>query len=267
MLYPIQNNVRNKLDISGIWDFKTDPAGIGEATGWANGLTDPRPMAVPGSWNEQYDDLFGYLDLAWYVRKVYVPSGWQGQRVFIRVGSAVYYSTVYVNGIKVGAHEGGHLPFAFEITDQVKWDQENVVAISVENVLKPDRVPSGNMPNSAMSMFASTPQTTYDFYPYSGLHRPVVLYSVPQNYIQDISVVTTVEPQAEVRVKVTLNAALNGAGSVHLQGGADRFTADLAFVDGMAEATLAVPGARLWSDKDPYLYDLTVDAAGDQYSL
>ena len=29
MLYPIQNDKRNKLDISGIWDFKTDPDGVG----------------------------------------------------------------------------------------------------------------------------------------------------------------------------------------------------------------------------------------------
>ena len=84
MLYPIQNNFRNKLDISGIWDFKCDPDWVGEKEGWANGLTGSRPMAVPGSWNEQYDDLFGYFDLAWYVKKVYVPSCWQGQRVFIR---------------------------------------------------------------------------------------------------------------------------------------------------------------------------------------
>ena len=47
----------------------------------------------------------------------YVPASWQGQRVFIRVGSACYFGTVYVNGVKVGSHEGGHLPFAFEITE------------------------------------------------------------------------------------------------------------------------------------------------------
>ncbi len=73
------------------------------------------------------------------------PSSWQGQRVFIRVGSACYFGTVYVNGVKVGSHDGGHLPFAFEITEHVKWGEENVIAISVENELQPTRVPSGNM--------------------------------------------------------------------------------------------------------------------------
>ena len=158
MLYPIQNNVRNKLDISGIWDFKTDPDGVGETNGWFDGLTDSRPMAVPGSWNEQYNDLFSYLDLAWYVKGTYIPESWQGERVFLRVGSANYFGTVYVNGVKVGSHEGGHLPFAFEINDQIKWGAENIIAISVENTLKPERVPSGNMPTrTAFDSLSSTP--------------------------------------------------------------------------------------------------------------
>ncbi len=267
MLYPIQNSVRNKLDISGIWDFKCDPEGVGEASGWANGLTGSRPMAVPGSWNEQYDDLFGYLDLAWYVKKVYVPSCWQGQRIFVRVGSAVYCGTVYLNGVKIGSHEGGHLPFAFEITDQVKWDEENVLAISVENVLKPERVPSGNMPGADMSMFMSTPKTTYDFYPFAGIHRPVVLYSVPQDYIEDLTVVTTIDGGAKVNVKVRLNAAADGMGSVELRDDDTVIKADLAFTSGEAEATLSVPYAHLWSDKDPYLYDLIVKSEIDQYAL
>lgn len=268
MLYPIQNNVRNKLDLSGIWDFKIDPGEVGEASGWATGLEGARPMAVPGSWNEQYDDLFGYLDLAWYVKKVYVPAGWKGQRVFLRVGSAVYTGTVYLNGDKIGVHEGGHLPFAFEITGQIKWGEENIVAISVENVLKPARVPSGNMPGSDMSLFASTPKTTYDFYPFAGIHRPVVLYSVPQTYIEDVTVVTGIRgTDGSVKVTVKLNDVVSGKGTVVLKGGEAMLRADLSFAKGVAEATLVVPGAHLWSDKDPYLYDLVVTSEDDQYSL
>ncbi len=268
MLYPIQNDVRNKLDLSGIWDFKIDPDGVGEASGWANGLSSSRPMAVPGSWNEQYDDLFGYLNLAWYVKKVYVPSCWKGQRVFIRVGSAVYCGTVYLNGVKIGAHQGGHLPFAFEITNQVRWNEENTLAISVENVLKPDRVPSGDMPGSELSLFASTPKTTYDFYPFAGIHRPVVLYSVPQKYIEDVTVATEIHgADGVVKVTVKMDAAVSGPGRVELKGGDAVFRASLVFTGGVAEAVLSIPGAHLWSDKDPYLYDLTVATEGDQYSL
>ena len=209
MLYPIQNDIRNKLDISGVWDFQSDPDEAGEAESWFNVLPDPRPMAVPGSWNEQYEDLFNYFGLCWYLKRTYVPAGWKSQRVYIRVGSANYFGTVYVNGTKAGWHEGGHLPFAFDITDLVKWDAENVIAISVENHLEPTRVPSGNMGGGmeAASIMQGFPSATFDFFPFAGIHRPVVLFSVPEVHITDVTVVTEVEGD-KARVKV--HAQTNG---------------------------------------------------------
>lgn len=267
MLYPIQNSIRNRLDLSGIWDFKTDPNRIGEQEGWADGLTGARPIAVPGSWNEQYEDLFNYLDLAWYVTRSYIPQSWQGERVFIRVGSACYFGTVYVNGLKIGSHEGGHLPFAFEITQYIKWDAENVIAISVENELKPTRVPSGNI-STALGPFASFPRTTYDFFPFAGLHRPVVLYTVPQTYIEDVTVVTGISgTNGTVTVTAKLNQPVTAEGSLTLKGGEKTVQTKLSFNKGLAETKLVVPSARLWSDKDPYLYDLNVATSDDQYSL
>ena len=88
MLYPQQNDKRNMLDLSGFWDFKLDPEGNGEEEGWYGGLTAPRTIAVPASWNELYQDTREYLDTAWYVRECYVPSGWRGQQVYLRIGSA-----------------------------------------------------------------------------------------------------------------------------------------------------------------------------------
>ncbi|HEU5011783.1 MAG TPA: glycoside hydrolase family 2 TIM barrel-domain containing protein, partial [Roseiflexaceae bacterium] len=267
MLYPQQNNVRNKLDLSGIWDFQIDPDEVGVQNEWFNGLGESRPIALPGSWNEQYEDIFNYLGLAWYVTRTYVPSSWQGQRVFIRVGSANYFGTVYINGEQVGTHEGGHLPFAFEITDRVKWNAENVIAISVENELKPTRVPSGNM-SSPLGGFASFPRTTYDFFPFAGIHRPVVLYTVPQTYIEDVTVVTTIAgADGSVHVTARLNEAVTTEGTVHLKGGDTAVQASLAFTNGVAEADLSVPNARFWSDTDPYLYDLTIQTDSDRYTL
>ncbi len=238
MLYPIQNEIRNKLDLSGIWDFKTDPDEVGEQNGWYNGLEGSRPMAVPGSWNEQYADIFNYTDLSWYVKRTFVPSSWKDQRVFIRVGSANYVGTVYVNGVKVGSHEGGNLPFAFDITDQVKWNQQNVIAISVENHLLPNRVPAGGAGPLGVSGYPGTP---YDFFPFAGLHRPVVLYSVPKTHIEDVTVVTGIDGKNGA---VTVAVKLSGddtAGTVVLTGAGQTVEAQLTFVNGAGEAVLAVP--------------------------
>ena len=267
MLYPQQNIFRNKLDLSGVWDFQVDPDQMGEQKGWQNGLVDARSIAVPGSWNEQYEGLYNYLGLAWYVKSTYIPQGWRGQRVFLRVGSACYFATVYVNGNKIGSHEGGHLPFAFEITDQIRWETENVIAISVENELKPTRVPSGNM-NTPLLPVASFPHTTYDFFPFAGIHRPVVLYSVPQTYIEDVTVVTEIDgADGILKMTVRLSAAVSEQGFLQIKGGDTTVTAKLAFLDGLAEVQLTVANAKFWSDKTPYLYVLTIQTEQDHYAL
>ncbi|ESS69995.1 beta-glucuronidase UidA [Methyloglobulus morosus KoM1] len=267
MLYPQQNLARNKFDLSGIWDFRIDPDLVGEQQGWQNGVVNPRPIAVPGSWNEQYEDIYNYLGLAWYIKSTYIPQSWRGQRVFLRVGSACYFGTVYINGVKMGSHEGGHLPFAFEITDQIRWETENIVAISVENELKPTRVPSGNMSTPLLPV-ASFPHTTYDFFPFAGIHRLVVLYSVPQTYIDDVTVVTDIDGvNGIIKVNVRLNSAVSAQGDLQLKGGDATIVAKLNFLDGLAEMQLTVANAKFWSDKMPYLYDLVIQAGQDHYTL
>ena len=273
MLFPQQNDCRNTLDLSGFWSFKLDPNEVGETENWFNGLTDARQIAVPASWNEQFEDTRDYLGMAWYVQTTFVPSNWKGQRIFLRVGSANYAAKVWVNGHLVGEHLGGHLPFSFEISEQLNWQAENMVAISVENHLKPTRVPPGNVQGGAMStMMGSYPSANFDFFPYAGLHRPVSLFALPKTHIEDVTVVTDLEQSTGI-VNVTVKQA-NGnlEGKVKLEGEGVGLESELTFSEGEATASFSIPDARLWSPHDPYLYklDITLSDGGetvDRYDL
>ena len=79
-LFPQQNDLRNTLNISGIWKFKKDADDIGEKEKWFSGLKESVPIAVPGSWNEQFEDIRDYMGLVWYEQNSYVPKTWKGQR-------------------------------------------------------------------------------------------------------------------------------------------------------------------------------------------
>jgi beta-glucuronidase len=271
LLYPQQNPLRNVLDISGLWQFRLDPKEEGEAQAWFNALPSPRMIPVPCSWNDLFDDARDYLGLAWYRHEGYIPSPWQGQRVFLRIGSANYAAKVWVNGVAIAEHFGGHLPFVVEITDQLLWGQKNIIAISVENKQLPERVPPGPAAAGA-GAFGSLPPfpaTTYDFFPYAGLHRPVLLYSVPaEAHIDDVTVVTTIDGEDGV-VEVTVSAGgYAGKGKLLLNDSG----AELNFRAGSAEAILRMPSARFWCPKDPYLYPLTITLTDgnqviDAYSL
>ena len=264
MLYPIQNKIRNRMDLPGIWDFQVDPKETGQENGWFNRLPKAIPIAVPGSWNEQYAEFYNYLGMAWYLTTFFIPKGWQGQRVFLRVGSANYFARVWINGVIVGEHEGGHLPFAFDITEKLKWSASNTIAILVENHLTPTRVPPGNTGDGFGGINAGYPDTTFDFFPYAGLHRPVLLYTVPKNHIEDITVVPDIKGSTgRIDVKIEVQGNIE-RGRVILSGENGEIDKFFTTKSGSGGVSLKIPQARFWSPEDPYLYRVTIELLDKQ---
>ncbi len=268
-LFPQQNDFRNVLNLSGIWKFKLDPNGVGEKEGWFNGLKNHRSIAVPGSWNEQFTDTRDYLDLAWYETETYVPSTWRGQHIYIRIGSATYSAKVWINGTPLGQHEGGHIPFAFDISSNIKWNANNRISIQIENIQKPSRVPTGGIEGSSLRNF---PAGNYDFFPYAGLNRQVHLYTLPTAYIRDITVKTNFESSTgSIEVKVEQEGKIPN-GKVIISGDGQNFETPVKFTNGTGIVTVQIPNVRLWSTEDPFLYDIAVylgdgNKIADRYTL
>ena len=269
-LRPQQNRFRDVCDLSGLWQFQMDPDGIGEAGAWHTALPKARLIPVPCSWNDLFDDAREYLGTAWYLTDCYVPAGWSGRRVCLRVGSANYRARVWVNGTLAGEHDGGHLPFAFDITPLVKWDAPTRIAIAVDNLQKPDRVPAS--PGPGGGFLGSYPSTTYDFFPYAGLHRQVVLYSLPAVQVTGVRVQTTLDGDAATVTVTATSSQATGRGVVTIGEGASRLQAPLTFASGAATATLRLPSGQLWSPESPRLHDVTVTLSDgtrdvDQYTV
>ena len=270
-LYPQQNAHRNLSDLCGLWSFQLDPREVGERDGWFRALPAPRSIAVPASWNEQFEDTRDYLGVAWYLRRITVPPAWRGQTIMLRFGSATYAAKVWIDGKPVGSHLGGHLPFEFDVSALVSWDGATTIAVQVENKLSPTRVPpSATNPELTANTF---PDVTYDFFPYCGLDRPVLLYSLPPVHIADLTVITSIDgSDGVIDVSVVASNSWSGRGSLRLDSGAARLSAALTFKVGAARASIRVPKARLWSPDDPFLYTLSIalddgDAPRDAYTL
>lgn len=271
LLYPHESAMRATRDLSGLWRFRLDPQDVGEARGWPNGIDTARKIPVPCSWNDLFDDAKNYFGAAWYETEFHVDPAWAGQRVHLRFGSAVYRAKVWLNGRLLGEHVGGHLPFAFDVSAAARYDAPNRLVVMVENKLLRDRVP--DVPDPAAHFYQEDfPQTAYDFFPYSGLHRPVLLFSAPPQHIHDVTVTTTRSRAAGmVDVAFTVSGGWSGPARLTLAGGPQPLTLSLAVRGGVARGTLRVPAARLWGPDDPFLYRLTVTlgdgAPIDEYVL
>jgi len=252
-------------DLSGFWDFRFDPANEGVEQGWGAGFDPTEIIAVPASWNDQFAEWRDYLGPAWYRTTFDLPWGWRGQRIFVRFNAVSYLADVWLNGELLGQHEGGHLPFAFDITDRVR-DEGNVLVVRVDGNLAPDRVPPGNLAGRQGAAFPTVnyPDTSYDFFPFCGIQRPVLIYTEPHDAIADLTVVTDIEgADGVVRVRIERTPGEPLIARATLTGHGASLSAESAIDGDAVDVTLTVPDAALWSPDAPNLYDLRVELLRD----
>uniref|UniRef100_A0A8C3HP28 Beta-glucuronidase n=1 Tax=Chrysemys picta bellii TaxID=8478 RepID=A0A8C3HP28_CHRPI len=209
MLYPRESASRELKELNGLWSFRADFSAQrdkGFVQQWyRKPLRQSGPvidMPVPASFNELTQDpnLRQYTGWVWYEKEVLLPRSWLlnalNTRVVLRVGSAHYYSIVWVNGVQVTEHEGGHLPFEADISRIVQGSPGALcrITIALNNTLTPQTLPPGSI--QFMTDESKYPRgyfvqnTKFDFFNYAGIHRPVVLYTTPSVYIDDITVTT-----------------------------------------------------------------------------
>jgi beta-glucuronidase len=260
VLYPPANAFRQTLDLSGIWDFRFDAEGVGDREGWGEpGLRDARPIAVPASWNDQLEDGRDYLGVAWYQTCFDLPPGCDpaSQQVRLRFGSVNYHATVWLNGRQLAVHVGGHLPFDVDL-DGLVVREGNRLVVRVEGELAPDRVPPGRVPVDASQPQRAIPRypdTAFDFFPFCGIHRSVLVHACAREAIQDVVVRTDIEGENSGVVHVRVDHPSDARVRVSLRG----HGIDVSSTTTGAEATLEVPHPALWAPGSPDLYQLTVE--------
>ncbi|MCD8075049.1 MAG: beta galactosidase jelly roll domain-containing protein [Lachnospiraceae bacterium] len=210
MLYPQLNESRMRIDLNGIWSFQTAGAEAYEENQVKKPLEQPMTMAVPASYNDQKDDvnLRSHYGWAVYQRTFKVPHCLQEERLVLRFGAVTHQAEVYLNGEYLGSHKGGFLPFEFDVTERILEKGENLLSVAVDNRVNFGTLPVGNENNVAffgsdnpgipaieLAKSRCKPQNkpNFDFFNYTGIIRPVWLYTTPKDYIQDVSLVTDVD--------------------------------------------------------------------------
>lgn len=202
-------------------------------------------LKVPGDWNTQSEQLFFYEGSVWY-KKSFDYQHRPNTRVFVYFGAANYFADVYLNGKKLGQHEGGFTPFNFEITNLVR-DSGNFLIVKVDNKRRRDAVPT----------------LMTDWWNYGGLTRDVKLIETPATFVDDYFI----QLQRGSRDRVVGWVRLNGAQfsqriivRIPEAAVAKAFATDAsgtALVDFTADL-------KLWSPESPKLYDVTIEAETDQ---
>lgn len=100
-------------------------------------------ISLPHTWNDHDSGSeTSYMRTsANYTRTTWIPSEWQGRRIFLRFGGVQSVADVFVNGAHVGEHRGGYTGFTLEVTDAVKYGADNYLRVVVSNAHRSDVLP------------------------------------------------------------------------------------------------------------------------------
>ncbi|MFL5742265.1 MAG: sugar-binding domain-containing protein [Flavisolibacter sp.] len=96
-----------------------------------------KKITLPYAWNE--DDAFkkDIADLstgiAWYRKHFKIPVERKGQKIFLEFEGIRQAGEFYLNGKPIGLHENGVMAFGFDISALVRFDEENILAVRIDN--------------------------------------------------------------------------------------------------------------------------------------
>ncbi|WP_373540662.1 glycoside hydrolase family 2 protein [Chamaesiphon sp.] len=97
-----------------------------------------KSIQVPGNWFLQGQDLSGVV---WYRRHFQIDRSLKGKVIQLVFDGVDYTGDVWLNGHYLGFHEGYFQPFRFVVSEQLKYETENILVVKVNSpVEEPEKV-------------------------------------------------------------------------------------------------------------------------------
>lgn len=251
--YPDPQFMRSSwMSLNGKWDFSFDDQNQGLTRNWnTSALPNPRTILVPYCFESQLSGIHdtGFHPVFWYRRSFEAPKSWTGKHVLLHFGAVDYRAWVWLNGRFLGFHEGGGVPFSFDVTQEMN-EGNNRVTLRVEDPPTDKSIPRGKQfwePKSKSIFYTRT----------SGIWQPVWIEATGDHHLDYVHVTAGQDGTA------VFHGALDAipAHPLHvsidiMNGGTVAGHTDVATVEDRLDAKLTVPSPQLWSPDSPHLYTI-----------
>ena len=238
------------VNLNGRWSFKFDKENAGLDQTWNDGKTPfDKTINVPFPWGSELSGVGDETDIAWYKRTINVDGSWQGKRTFLVIGASDWQTTVWLDGKKLGTHEGGYVPFAFELTEHVTYNRPQELVIRVDDVRRDftlyGKQGYGNARGIWQTIYLEARGSQYldavHFTPNIDKSEVVATAYLPEDAKQEQKVNITIETESGPITK-----------SITIPQGSY-----------MGSVAIKIPDQHLWSLEDPYLYNATATMGND----
>lgn len=241
----------NWINLNGVWDFEFDSLNTGLSKDWQKGKSNfQHKINVPFPWGSPLSGVKDISDYAWYKRTIQVPQSWTGQRVFVTVGASDYETSIWLDGVLVGKHQGGYTPFSFELTAQVKYGAQQQLVIRVDDKRRD---------------FALYGKQGYGNA--RGIWQTIYLEGRGQTHVETVHFTPDID-QKIVKASLIFSNELNADTELKIRiktAGEDIVTSTkvLKYM-AKAEIQIAIPNPRLWNLEDPFLYETEISLGDDK---
>jgi beta-galactosidase/beta-glucuronidase len=187
-------------DLCGRWGFAHDDDDVGLTDGWhVSEKPFDRSITVPFPPESKLSGVHdtGYHPVVWYRLELEMPSPPDGERLLLHFGAVDYRATVWVDGVRVADHEGGHTPFSADVTEALDGDRDHSIVVRAE-----DQPTDATQPRGKQD-WQPEPHAIW-YHRTTGIWQPVWLERVPETHIAQLQWTPDV-PAGRVRVEVGLN--------------------------------------------------------------
>ncbi len=143
--YPRPQLVRaDWMNLNGKWQFEFDETVRGFDNGYAKRTSLDGEITVPFCPESKLSGIGNtdFHNCVWYLREFELPGCAEGKNTLLHFGAVDYKATVYVNGERVGVHEGGYSSFSFDITGYLA-EGKNIITVAAEDYLRDCTQPAG----------------------------------------------------------------------------------------------------------------------------
>ena len=233
----------NWMNLNGLWQYNILPKTIEAIPASYKGKI-LVPFAVESALSG-VGERVGKDSVLWYERLVAVPASLRKGTVLLHFGAVDWLCDVYVNGKKVGTHQGGYDPFSFDITTALSKGNNQKIAVRVWDPSDDGPQPRGKQ--------VKNPQGIW-YTPVTGIWQTVWLEGVSKTYIAATKQVPDILNKA-LKVSAQVEELLNGDQLRVSAWDGDQKIPEVT-VAANTNATLSIPQPKLWSPQNPFLYDL-----------
>ncbi len=242
------------MTLNGAWEFEFDDAHQGVAENWpAAPRKFSRNITVPYCFESKLSGIgdTSFHAEVWYRRAFTVPPTWKGKNVLLKFGAVDYRAWVWLNGRSLGFHEGGNVPFWFDITPYLAAGS-NTITVRVEDPPTDRSIPRGKQywePKSAGIFYTRT----------SGIWQPVWLEATGASYLTRARMTASDDGMLRIDADIAQPEPGSTLTVKVLDKGQVVATAAAPVRNEHATILTGVAGAHRWWVTDPYLYDVVFE--------